>query len=109
MIDLILIGSILIIGLYWSNSLAARELALTAVRNHCRKMGLQLLDDYVALNGIWPKRNAQGRIRAWRSYLFEFSVTGHERYNGKIILLGTTIERIHLDPYRIVDQDDLEY
>ena len=109
MIDLLLIAFILAVGLFWSNSLAAREIALNAVKSYCLKMDLQLLDEYVALTGLWPKRNAQGKIQAWRSYTFEFSSTGLERYNGKIILLGNMVESICLEPYRETDQDDSNF
>ncbi len=107
MIDLLLIVLLVAVCLLWSNSLAARELALNAVKSYCLKMDVQLLDDYVALTGLWPKRNIQGKIQAWRSYTFEFSSTGHERYNGKIIILGHVVESIVLEPYRILNQDDL--
>jgi len=106
-IDLLLIVLLVAVCLFWSNSLAAREVALSAVKSYCLKMDLQLLDDYVALTGLWPKRNTQGKIQAWRSYTFEFSSTGRERYNGKIITLGNTVESIYLEPYRALNQDDL--
>jgi len=107
MIDLLLIVLLVAICLLWSSSLAAREVALRAVKSYCLKMDLQLLDDYVAQTGFWPKRNAQGRIQAWRSYMFEFSSTGRERYNGKIVTLGNTVESIVLEPYRVLNEDDL--
>jgi len=106
MIDLLLIALLVAVCLLWSSSLAAREIALNAVKTYCLKMDLQLLDDYVALTGLWPKRNAQGKIQAWRSYTFEFSSTGRERYNGKIVTLGNTVESIYLEPYRVRNQDD---
>lgn len=108
MIDLLLIVFILAICLLWSSSLAAREIALNAVKAYCLKMDVQLLDEYVALTGLWPKRNAQGKIQAWRSYTFEFSSTGLERYNGKIVMLGNIVQSIYLDPYRVMGQDDTE-
>jgi hypothetical protein len=104
--DLILILLLLAIGWIWSSNLAAREIALHSVKAYCQKMNLQLLDGYVALTGLWPKRNANGKLQAWRSYSFEFSATGTERYNGKIIFLGHRIESIHLDPYREINDED---
>lgn len=100
MIDFFLIGLIIIIGWQWSSALKAREQAFASVKIHCKKLNLQLLDEYVALNGFWMKRDTHGKYQAWRSYLFEFSSTGFERYNGKIILLGDKILSIQLEPYR---------
>ncbi len=104
MIDLTLIFLLLLIGWFWSSSMAARERALHAVARYCQKMQLQLLDDCVALNGFWIKRDGKGRLQPWRAYLFEFSSTGAERYQGKIVFLGHQIESIYLDPYRENDE-----
>ncbi len=105
MLDLFLITLLLLIGFYWSNSMKAREIAFIAVTSHCRKLGVQLLDEYVALNGLWFKVNREGGISAWRSYLFEFTSTGNDRYNGKIIMLGDKILNIEMDPYKILDDE----
>ena len=101
MLDLFFITLLLLIGFYWSSAMKAREVAFIAVKFHCQKLDVQLLDEYVALNGIWPKRDDRGKIQAWRSYQFEFSSTGDERYNGKVIMLGSKVLSIQLDPYRI--------
>ncbi len=81
----------------------AREIALRAAKAYCQKTDLFLLDDYVALNAQWVKRDEYGKMKAWRSYQFEFSSTGHERYNGKVIMLGDKVINIMLDPYRMPD------
>ncbi|MCK5889778.1 MAG: DUF3301 domain-containing protein [Methylococcales bacterium] len=99
--DFILILSLLSIGYYWSDSMKSREAALIFVQNHCGKLNLQLLDEYVALNGLWVKRNKRGKLCLWRSYQFEFTSTGNERYNGKVTLLSQQITGIELDPYKI--------
>lgn len=104
MIDL---GDILLCTLFvtfimlWWNAQGVKHIALTATKNHCKKMDVLLLDDGVVLRGFWLKRDARGHLRLWRSYTFEFSSTGHERYNGQIILLGRFVEDIHLDPHRL--------
>jgi len=98
-----LIMIVLLVGflLYWSSSQEIREIALKAAKGYCQKMDIQMLDDYVALNALWLKRDQHGKIRVWRSYLFEFTATGEDRYNGKIIMLGKIIESIQLEPHRI--------
>ena len=101
MLDLILITLLLFLGFYWSSAMKAREIAYAAALNHCQKMEVQLLDEYVALNGFWLKRDINGKWQGWRSYQFEFTSTGEERYQGKIVTLGNKVINIELQAYRI--------
>lgn len=64
-------------------------------------MDLQFLDDTVARQKIWLKRNHRGRIIICRSYYFEFANRGDTRYKGKIILLGKYIDTIQMQAYKI--------
>jgi hypothetical protein len=89
-----------ILGVWWKGQ-GAREIALRAVEDHCREMDVQWLDQHVALRGFWLKRNHQGRLCGWRSYKFEFSSTGEERYEGKVILLGRAVESVQLQAHRL--------
>lgn len=59
-----------------------------------------MLDEYVALNRIRLRRDQSGKIRLQRTFLFEFSSTGNERYNGVCIMLGQRAESIRMEPYR---------
>jgi len=79
----------------------AREIAFLSATVYCQKMNLLLLDHYVALNAQWLKRDADGAIKVWRSFQFEFSSTGDERYKGKVVMLGGKVVSIQLEPYRI--------
>ncbi|MGZ8158919.1 MAG: DUF3301 domain-containing protein [Methylobacter sp.] len=99
--DLILIALLLGAYLYWFNGQQAKEVALKAVRAHCLNLEVQMLDEYVALNGIRLKRDQAGKMRLQRTFLFEFSSTGNERYNGTCIMLGRQVESIQMEPYRI--------
>ena len=96
-----LIILLILAGVYWSSAQAVKERALAAVKKHCQDMDVQMLDDYVALNHLGLKRDGAGKIRIARTFLFEFSATGAERYNGQITLLGRNIEAIQMEPYRI--------
>lgn len=78
----------------------AREIVFIAVKQYCYEMDLLLLDENVALNGQWLKRDEWGKLKAWRSYQFEFSSTGNERYSGKAIILGRNVVSIQVEPYR---------
>jgi hypothetical protein len=101
--DLVLIALLLGAYLHWSNGQRVKEIALKAVGTHCRNLEVQMLDEYVALNSIRLKRDQAGRIRLQRIFLFEFSSTGNERYNGVCIMLGRQIKSIQMEPHRFDD------
>lgn len=93
-----LIAVFLMLG--W-NAQGVKQIALSATKAHCKKMDVLLLDDGIALRGFWIKRNRAGKLCLWRSYDFEFTSTGDERYAGTIILLGRMVEDIQLQPHRL--------
>jgi hypothetical protein len=86
---------------FWVRSQQIKELALAATRNHCQQMGLQLLDATVARHRIWLKRDGRGMVRVWRSFVFDFSSTGNDRYQGQTNTLGDQVIDIHLEPHRV--------
>jgi len=87
--------------LYWQSSQKVREIALVATNRHCDDMELQMLDGYIAFSSLTLKKDRAGNFHIYRSYQFEFSSTGAERYNGRIFMLGRLVESIQLEPYRI--------
>lgn len=99
--DLILIALLLSAYLHWFNGQRVKEAALQAVRANCLNLEVQMLDEYVALNSIRLKRDKTGKMRLRRTFLFEFSSTGNEHYNGICIMLGRRVESIQMEPYRI--------
>jgi hypothetical protein len=86
-------------ALFWVDSLRARERALAAGRAACERYGVQFLDDTVAFARLGLARDADGRVRLRRSYTFEFSDTGNNRRHGVIVLLGTELADLQLEPY----------
>ena len=72
----------------WLGSLKARDIGIAAARAACQAEGLQLLDDTVAIAGLKPARNEDGRLLLRRVYTFEFSDTGDNRRSGSVVLLG---------------------
>lgn len=99
--DVLIAGVLVSILLLWWNAQGANQIARQATQRYCKQMDVQLLDEAVALRGFWLKRNERGRILPWRSYTFEFTSTGNDRYRGKVILLGSKVEHIQLDPHRL--------
>lgn len=95
---LVLLG----LGLWhWWNAQGIKHRALSAVKEYCDKIDVQLLDDGIALKAFWLKRDPRGNMRIWRSYQFEFSSTGNERYRGVVILLGSVVQSIDAEPHRV--------
>jgi len=60
-----------------------------------------MLDDYVAFKRLGWQRDRAGRLKITRTYSFEFTSTGDERYNGQVTMLGTAVDSFYLEPYRI--------
>ncbi|EXJ11527.1 MULTISPECIES: DUF3301 domain-containing protein [Nitrincola] len=101
LIDLLVFLGIGVIALAWWNNLKAKEQALKAVMHYCDRHHLQLLDQSIALIKIRPARNETGRLHLQRTYLFEFTSTGDERYKGKAFMLGSSVYRLDVDAHRI--------
>lgn len=85
----------------WIDSLRARERAVDAGRDACRRYGVQLLDDTVVFGRIALARDEDGRVRLRREYGFEFSDTGDNRRHGTIVMLGGRLADLVLEPYEL--------
>ncbi len=99
--DVVLLMLVAFAATWWWRGYAVKEVALRATRDHCRAMQVQLLDESVVMRGFWFKRDAQGSLRVRRSYEFEFTSTGDERYAGCTVMLGPRVESIQLQPHRL--------
>jgi hypothetical protein len=88
-------------GLFWMDSLRARERALAAGRNACARYGVQLLDETVQFARLRLARDEDGRVRLKRTYSFEFSDTGDNRRHGAIVMLGGELQDLQLEPYPV--------
>ena len=99
--DLFLLLLLFFGGALWWQAHGVKESALRATRNHCKAMDVQFLDDSVVLRGIGFQRDALGTLRLRRSYLFEFTSTGDERYHGCTVMLGRRVQNIQLETHRL--------
>jgi hypothetical protein len=79
--------------LWWLAALRARDLARDAAARFCARQQWQLLDQTVALTGMWPTRS-QDRLSWKRRYRFDFSPDGGLRQSGEVILEGGKAVRI---------------
>ena len=82
-----------------------KDHALRIASEHCQQLDLQLLDHSMVIVGLWPVRDASGRLLLRRRYRFEFASTGDQRYHGELALTGLQLERIDLEPYKLPSDD----
>lgn len=94
--------AVLLAAVYlWVDSLRARESAVRAGREACKRYDVQLLDETVAFARLRLARDDEGRLRLRRTYAFEFSDTGNNRRQGAIVMLGARLEDLQLEPYLV--------
>ncbi|GIX26824.1 DUF3301 domain-containing protein [Pelomicrobium sp. G1] len=82
---------------FWYDALRAREAALKAGKALCERAGVQLLDETVSVAALGLGRDADGRLAIRRRYRFEYSDTGNNRREGRIVLLGTRVLEARLE------------
>jgi hypothetical protein len=90
-----------LIAYYWIHAMRTKEMANRAAEQHCKLMEVQFLDQTVFLKKLNLKRNAHGHMAFMREYYFEFTVSGEDRYFGRVFMVGNRIESVNLDPHRI--------
>lgn len=73
---------------YWSAGRAAAERAERLGRDACQAGGVQWLDQSVHASGIRLRRGEDGRLGFERSFRFEYSSDGSDRYVGRMVLRG---------------------
>jgi hypothetical protein len=85
----------------WYAIMQGREAALAAGKRVCATQGLQLLDDTVAMSKLrFRFDKSRGPILS-RVYGFEFTDTGDNRRQGVLVMEGTQLADIQLEPYRL--------
>ena len=96
--------ALLLLGLavfYWSLTQRYKSLAVRAGRSRCKEAGVQFLDHTVVHDKKSLIKDSQGNWRVARKYLFEFTSTGEQRYQGTVVLIGNYVAEIELEPYSI--------
>jgi hypothetical protein len=86
---------------FWLDSLRVRERAVRAGKSACERYELQLLDDTVSFARLRLARDGDGQLKIARTYTFEFSDTGNNRRHGAIMMLGSELEDLQLEPYPV--------
>jgi hypothetical protein len=99
MADYIIFIIIITLLWYWWNSITAYEIAYKEAKLTCRRLELQFLDDTLDVIKLRLCRHPKGHMQVCRTYEFEFSSDGDNRYKGYIKLGGLTYESIDMDAY----------
>ena len=86
---------------YWWQSGEYKNRALEIALRHCQKLNLQLLDQSMVIRGYWPVKNEDRRWQLRRTYQFEFTSTGQQRYRGILVLMDFRLESIDLEAYQL--------
>jgi hypothetical protein len=81
---------------YWQVAMEAREAANRIAKDTCSRAVVQLLDGTVAFSGFRLVKDAQGRRRLQRTYTFDYTNDGLERFQGFIVLAGGRLEAVGL-------------
>lgn len=101
LVNLILLVIVGLGALYWWQSGLFKGKARRLATEHCRQLGLQLLDQSMVITGFWPVRTSRGSLAFRRTYQFEFSSTGDRRYHGRLIMEGMNLKSIELEAYKL--------
>lgn len=91
--------ALLFLGLlvaFWQAHMAAREAAIAAGRELCRKQDYQFLDGSVVLAGVSLERQMAGFPAVRRVFQFAYSPEGTTRHTGFVIMLGSQLDSIGL-------------
>jgi len=99
--EFIALASLGLLVWWWYGAMRSRERAHAVAGAACARDGLQFLDDTVECVKTRPARNEQGQMTLRRTYRFEFSDTGNNRRGGSVVLLGTTVESLVLEPFLV--------
>jgi hypothetical protein len=92
MIESLLPLLLILAGAYaWQNALRARERARASAHDLCARVGVQLLDQTVALRRLRLQRIPGRGMAVRRCYGFEFSRDGIDRWRGSLDLLDGEI------------------
>lgn len=95
----LLLITIILLTLFWFNSISARDAAITKGQELTHRTNLQLLDESVACVRLRLGRNAKGHVQILRTYEFDVSANGGDRMHCHLVLLGRDLQFWYIPPY----------
>ncbi len=84
-------------AVFWNDALSTRESANDAARETCVSTGGALLDGTVVFRKLKVVRGLGGRLAFERTYVFDYTLDGHTRRQGFIVMFGRRVDSIGLD------------
>lgn len=96
---LLILAAVVICLLFWQHRKQS-ELARQAIEQRCQALSLQLLS--TALHR-YSFRLPDQTFGFHAIYLFEFSVTGDDYYQGRLLMQHGFPKQFFIPPYRLVD------
>ncbi len=97
MSGLLLLFSAFAILAFWKDSVDKREQVIEICTRLTKEIDVQLLDQTAHLMSLRLTRDGTGRIVFRRSYQFECSSSGVDRFTGLAILTGKTLTHLQVD------------
>lgn len=97
LLGVLLLLSVVAAAWFWNDSLQARERMLETCARLCRELKLQFLDETVALVKLGLRRGEHGGLQFTRDYVFEFSGSGQDRWQGRATLTGRRVVSVQFD------------
>ena len=98
--ELILLLILMLVALFWLDSMDKRERAIVLGHELASRFNLQLLDETVACSKLWLGRNGRGHVQFLRTDEFEVSANGADRLHCNLLLLGNQLGTWHIPPYQ---------
>lgn len=99
MLENLLIIMLVLLVLFWFDSLGARDTAINKGHDLTERTSLQLLDESVACVRLRLARNTKGHMQIQRTYEFDVSANGGDRMDCHLVLLGRDLQSWYIPPY----------
>lgn len=93
--DLLVLLALCTVVALWLKLTSARERAVHEARRQCQLYGLQLLDESVGLRSVRVRR-VDGALVVERGYVFEVSIDGDDREQGRLWMIGQALSGLRL-------------
>lgn len=87
------------LAMLWQH-LSISQHAYKIVAGYTRDRGVNLLDQSILLKRVRLVPSINSLIALKRTYAFEFSTLGDERYPGQVVLIGKRLKSIELAPFK---------
>jgi hypothetical protein len=81
---------------FWNDSLRARDQVIFTCSRLCNEVGVQFLDETVSLSRLRIQRGTHGNLEFARRYVFEYSGSGTDRWQGYALLSGSNMDSVQL-------------